>query len=239
MNSTNILLSTESLPNKLVCEFCAKEFRRESTLLVHMCEPKRRRGEQHERGVQLGFQAFLEFYRAAQGSSRLRTFDDFAASPYYRAFVKFGRYCVETRAIGPEQFLEWLLQNNKKIDQWASDSVYTEYLQKHYLLSEPAEHAVERALEYGIRWSEKNNAQAEHCLRYGNVNMLCHAITAGRISAWVVYNCESGQKFLENLSVEQLAMIWPYIDSDIWQKKFRDYPADQSYVSELLRLGGW
>jgi hypothetical protein len=58
----------------------------------------------------------MKFYELTQGSARLKTFENFATSPYYRAFVKFGRYCVDTRAINPTRFVEWLLKNNKKID---------------------------------------------------------------------------------------------------------------------------
>ena len=233
----NTSSSTETA-TKFLCDHCRKTFVRESSLAVHMCEPKRRRQEQHERGVQLGFQAFLQFYQTTQGSSRLKTFDDFADSPYYRAFAKWGRYCVDTRAVAPERFLEWLLTNNKKIDRWATDSVYTEYLVQH-LQQEPVDSAVARALEWAIDWSERNHAPAEHCLRFGNTNTICHAIVSGRISPWVIYNCESGQRFLETLTADQIAMTWPYIDSDVWQKKFNKNPVDQSYVSELLRQGGW
>jgi hypothetical protein len=88
------------------CQYCKKSFQKESTLAVHLCEPKRRRQERSERGVELGFQAYIRFYEITQGSAKLKTFDDFADSPYYRAFVKFGRYCVSTRVVNPKQFTE-------------------------------------------------------------------------------------------------------------------------------------
>jgi hypothetical protein len=54
-----------------------------------------------------------------------------------------------------------------------------------------------------------------------------------------VYNCESGQKFLSELDARQIAMVWPYIDSEVWMKKFSDYVADQEYVKEMLQKAGW
>jgi hypothetical protein len=203
-----------------------------------MCEPKRRFQEQNERGVQLGLHAYLKFYELTQGSAKLKTFEDFAASPYYRAFVKFGRYCVEVKAINPPRFVEWLLKNNKKIDHWARDTMYTEYLVEH-LRVENVNDALARAMEFSIDWSEQTSNPAEDCLRYGNTNALVYAVTAGRISPWIVYNCESGQKFLSELDATQIAMIWSYIDSEIWMKKFGDYVADQEYVKEMLAKAGW
>lgn len=220
------------------CRYCHKSFAKETSLSVHMCEPKRRFQEQNEAGVRMGFNAYLRFYEITQGSAKLKTFEDFATSPYYRAFVKFGRYCVDTRAVNPSRFIEWLLKNNKKIDHWARDTVYTEYL-IGYLPVENVNDALARAMEYGIAWSEQSGHPAEDCLRFGNTNATVYAVTAGRISPWVVYNCESGQKFLSDLDATQIAMTWSYIDSEVWMKKFSNYVADQEYVKDMLQKAGW
>lgn len=220
------------------CQYCKKNFVKETSLAVHVCEQKRRRQERSDRGVELGFQAYIRFYELSQGSARLKTFDDFADSSYYRAFVKFGRYCVNTRTVNPKQFLEWLLKNNKKIDRWASDQLYTEYLIQYLPLENVAD-ALARAVEFGIDWAEKNSAQPQDCLRYGSISAMCYAVTTGRISPWVIYNSESGQNFLSQLTADQIAMIWPYIDSDVWQKKFADYAADRAYAQEMLIKAGW
>ena len=220
------------------CQYCKKNFIKESSLAVHSCEPRRRRQEQSERGVQLGLQAYLKFYQLTQGSAKLKTFDDFADSPYYKAFVKFGRYCVDIRAINPARFIEYVLKQNKKIDHWCRDSIYTEYL-LDYLRIENVNDALARAIEFGITWQEQTSNPAHDCLRYGNSNAMCHAITTGRISPWIIYNSESGQKFLSELTTEQIAMIWLYVDSDFWMKKFQDYPADQEYTKDILTKAGW
>lgn len=220
------------------CQYCKKTFVKETSIAVHLCESKRRRQARSERGVELGFQAYIRFYEITQGSARLKTFDDFADSAYYRAFVKFGRYCVDTRVINPTQFLEWLLKHNKKIDHWASDSLYTEYL-TWYVTVEAVSDAVARAIEQSMSWQEQTGNPANDMLRYGNANALCYEVTAGRISAWVIYNSASGQEFLNSLNSEQVAMIWPYIDSDVWQKRFSDYPADRAWVEDILKKAGW
>jgi hypothetical protein len=169
------------------CRYCEREFIKETSLAVHMCEPKRRFQEQDERGVQLGLQAYLRFYEITQGSARLKTFEDFAKSPYYKAFVKFGRYCVGVKAINPSRFTEWLLKHNKKIDHWCRDTVYTEYL-IDYLRVENINDAMARAIEFSIDWSEQSASPPHDCLRYGNANAMVYAITTGRISPWIVYN---------------------------------------------------
>lgn len=220
------------------CQYCKKDFSRESSLAVHVCEQKKRRQDQNERGVQLGFQAYLKFYEVTQGSAKLKTFDDFADSSYYRAFAKFGRYCVDIRAINPARFTEWVVKQNKKLDYWCKDTIYTEYL-LWYLKIESVGDALARTIEHSIDWEEKNGHASKDYLRYGNTNAICYAIITGKISPWVIYNCNSGQEFLNGLDEKQIAMIWPYIDADVWQKKFKDYIADQEYAKEILQKAGW
>jgi hypothetical protein len=223
---------------KYTCQFCKKDFVRETSLTVHSCEPRRRRQERSERGVELGFQAYIKFYEMTQGSAKLKTYDDFCDSPYYKAFVKFGRYCVSIRAINPARFMEWVLKQNKKIDHWCSDTVYTEYL-TFYLRVENVNDALARAIEFGLDWSEKTGNPPHDCLRYGGTNSLMYAVSSGRISPWIIFNSESGQIFLDSLTPEQIAIIYPYIDVDHWQKRFQDYPADQEYAKEILKQAGW
>lgn len=220
------------------CEFCQRSFTRESTVVVHMCEPKRRRLSRNERGVQLGFQAYLRFYEITQGSAKTKTYENFCESPYYRAFVKWGHYCYNAHVLNPEKFLEWLLKNNRKIDRWASDTQYNEYL-VWYLQNESVEDALTRAAEYSMDWAEKNNSAAHDCIRYGNDNATCYAIVSGKLSAWIIYSSNSGRDFLAQLSTDQIAIIWPYIDSDHWSQKFDRYKSDKAYCEEILNKTGW
>jgi hypothetical protein len=96
-----------------------------------------------------------------------------------------------------------------------------------------------RSLEASIVWSEETNNPSQHFLRYGNTNKICHLITSGKITGWVIFNSESGHEFLNNLNPEQLAIIFDYISPDKWQKIFKDYSGDTEYVKEMLKQAGW
>ena len=223
-----------------ICAFCKKEFQKEKSLEVHLCEIKKRHQEQHETGVRLGFQAYLRFYEIMQGSAKLKSFEDFATSNYYRAFVKFGRYCVALRAINPNQFIAWLLKNNKKIDHWCRDSVYEEWL--HYWLpTESVQDALERGLKeiqnYVEEHPEFKNGIADY-FRYVSSNRICYHISTGRVSPWIVYNCNTGVAFLDSLPSDQVSIILPWINPDTWSKKFQDYTADQEWAKYILNEAG-
>ena len=71
------------------CKYCGRSFARASTLEVHLCEQKRRYQNKDTPGSRIAFQCFISFFEYTQGSAKTKSFDDFAQSPYYRAFFKF------------------------------------------------------------------------------------------------------------------------------------------------------
>lgn len=227
---------TKSSP-RFKCQFCSRDFAKESSLAAHVCEPKRRHQQRDDPGVQFGFKAYLKFYEMTQGSKKAKTYEDFAASPYYLAFVKFGRYCRDIKCLNFLQFTQWLLTNNKKLDYWCSDKVYTEWVTE-YVKKEAVQDALERALTEMQRYADAHpdlkNGFVDY-FRYGNPNRIIHHISTSRISPWVVYNCNSGVDFLSKLDEGQLEIVMPYIDPAFWQRKFQEYQEDAAWVKSVLK----
>jgi len=228
---------TSQLKPSYKCRYCDKEFRKESSLAVHLCEQKRRWQEEKETGVQFGLRAYLRFFELTQGSAKMKSYTDFVASPYYRAFVKFGRHIVGIRAVNPKMFTEWVIKENKKLDHWTHEKVYLEYL-KGYMRKEAVQDALERALkemqDYADEHQEFKNGFSDY-FRFGSPNRICHHIANGRVSPWIVFNCTSGIAFLDQLSDEQIGLVLPWIDPDYWQQKFRDYVADTEWIKQILK----
>ena len=219
-----------------VCRYCKKGFVKETTLIAHMCEPRRRYQQEKETGVQLGLKAYLRFYEISQGSAKSKTYDDFVGSPYYAAFVKFGRHLVGVRCVNTVSFTDWLLKNNKKIDHWCKEALYLEWLHE-YLKKEAVQDALERALKEMQDYADsepKLQNNFNNYFRLGSANRIVHHISNGRISPWIVYNCDSGVDFVGSLNEEQIEIIMPWIDPDHWQRKFKDYPADTEWVKSVL-----
>lgn len=219
------------------CEFCNKTFKRESTLLAHTCEKRRRWLQRDTVAVRLAFQSWTKFYDTIQPGKQ-RTYRDFMENSYYSAFVKFGEYCCSINAISPLRFLDWLLKNNRKLDAWCSDRNYTDYLVE-YLKTEDAMDALARSVEYSMTRAQEDGVQSHDVLRYGNTNRTCQAIVAGRISPWALYHSDSGRKFLDSLSADQVNTILPYIDPERWALRFRRDPDTVVAVTEILREAGW
>ena len=230
--------TSESKPT-YKCQYCDRAYRKESTLAAHLCEPKRRYQQEKEVGVQMGFQAYLRFYELTQGSAKLKTYKDCVESPYYGAFIKYGRHAQAIRCVNYKSFTDWLLKNNKKLDHWCKEELYLEWLHQ-YLRHENVSDAMERSMLEMQRYvDEVESLQFTDYFRYGNPNRICHHISNGRVSPWLVFNCDSGISFLEKLNEEQLAIVLPWIDPEYWQRKFNDYVADKEWIHKILEEGNF
>ena len=227
-----------TMPTTYPCKYCNKEFKRENSLAVHLCEKKKRWQAKVEKGPRIGFNAYLKFYQYTQNSTKPKTQMEFIKSPYYKAFVKFGRYCADINAINVDRFIEFVIKKNKKLDYWTSDALYTEYLNVLLVTENPID-TLTRAIKHSMKWAEQNAADSKDMLRHGNANANCYAISNGHVSPWVLYNCNSGIAFLETLSRDQTEIIWDFIDPSVWSGKFADYPTDVKYIKEMLAQAGW
>lgn len=234
---TTALATTES---KYVCKFCNKAFVKETTLASHLCEKKRRHQQEKETGVQWGLQAYVMFYNSTQMSAKIKSYEDFCESSYYLAFVKFGRYCVDVRCVNFLSYMQWLLKHNKKLDNWASDRLYEEWLVE-YMRKESVQDALERSLkemqEYAETHPELKNGFVDY-FRYGNSNRIIHHVSTGRISPWSIFNCASGVEFLGSLTEDQVAMIVDWINPDHWNSRFRDSASDVAWARQILETAG-
>jgi hypothetical protein len=219
--------------SNFTCGYCGKEFVKEKTLAVHVCEKKRRHLSKNEKHVVAAMMAYQKFYEMTQRATAKKTFDDFVASPYYNAFVKFGSFIANANPIYPERFVEWVIKSQVKLDHWCRDSLYDQYLTE-LVTTEPADGAIQRSIKTMMDWAEENNSAWEHYFAYVNLNRAVKHIKDGLISPWVMLNSAGGKKMLKSMNDEQLAIITPMLDLQLWTRKFKTLPADVELVKAVL-----
>lgn len=216
------------------CEFCGKLFAKEKTLFVHICEQKRRHLAKDEKHVQMGFLTFQKFYDITQRAKQPKTFDEFASSPFYTAFVKFGSFMVNTAPIYPEKFIEFVIKSGIKLDHWCRDELYEKYIGE-LIKIEPADGAIQRTIKTMMDWGETNSSPWEHYFAYVNLNRATHDIKEGLISPWILLNTKSGKEMLQRMNDEQLEIISLMIDPQHWIKRFKSLPADTDLVKDVIK----
>lgn len=215
------------------CEYCNKSFAKENTLVVHMCERKRRYMQQSEKHVQLGFRSYQLFYKIGTNSKKDKSYDDFAKSQYYSAFVKFGLYCMDLKVDDVPGLTSWLLKNQIKLDKWTSDQVFNKWQQSR-LATESVERAVERTVIFMQDWAEESNSNWNDYFDTVSSNKAVFHICSGKISPWVLFASDKAQALLDRLNSEQLQMVIDYIDVPYWKRRFKVNPRDFEWVQNVL-----
>jgi hypothetical protein len=216
------------------CEYCGKLFAKEKTLFIHICEQKRRHLSKNEKHVQAGLLTFQRFYAITNKTSKNKTFDEFAKSPYYTAFVKFGSFMINTAPIYPERFIDFVVKSGVKLDHWCRDELYDTYISE-LIKIEPADGALQRSIQTMMDWADDNKAEWEHYFAYVNLNRATHDIKEGLISPWMVLNTKSGKEMLQRMNDEQLDIIGPVIDPQFWMKRFKSSPSDLELVKDIIK----
>jgi len=218
------------------CTFCDRVFRAERTLLAHVCEQKKRSQERTDPVGQLAFMSYQRFYQLTQGGKE-RTWDQFAKSAYYLAFMKFARYMRTVDAVNPMLFIDWVIKKQIKLDHWARDTTYTKYLIE-YIKTEGADSAVERSFTTMQKWADEQAASFEHYLMYANPNRIVSDLSNGRISPWLLWATKTGREFLAKLNEDQLNAIANVIDPDHWKRRLNDWPVDLETVKYACKAAG-
>lgn len=215
------------------CEYCNKDYKKESTLAVHLCEQKRRHMQKGEKHVQLGFRAYQLFYKIGTNSKKEKSYDEFAKSQYYIGFCKFGYYCRDIGVDDISGYAVWLLKHQVRLDHWTRDRHFTEWM-KERLVTESVDRAVERTILFLQSWAEENNDNYNKYFTNVQPALATFHICSGKISPWVLFNCDTAQTMIDKFTSEQLTMVTSYIDIEYWQRRMNVNPGDVSWVKEIL-----
>jgi len=225
---------SRSMQLNFKCEYCGKEFAKEKTLVVHVCEQKRRHMSKNERHVQAGLLTFQRFYEISQKSKTPKTFEEFSNSSFYNAMVKFGSFLINTAPIYPEMFIDFVIRSGVKLDHWCRDELYETYI-ADLIKKEPADGAIQRTIKTMMDWADENSAPWEHYFQYVNLNRATHDIKEGLVSPWLLLNTKSGKELLQRMNDEQLEIVGPMIDPQFWMRRFKALPADVELIKDVIK----
>ena len=218
-----------------VCEYCNTGYSKEKTLIVHICEQKRRHLQQKEKRVQLGFYAFNQFYKLSAGAKKEKSYTDFCKSQYYNAFVKFGSFISNVKPLYPEKYIDYVVTSRVKLDHWCKEEMYEKYAIE-LIRKEGVETALERSIMTMMEWANENEpAPWNHYFQYIGLNTAVWNIKDGKISPWLILNCKTGKDMLSKFNDEQLNMIYHVMDPAHWAMRFKRNPKDVELVKDVVK----
>jgi hypothetical protein len=202
-----------------------------------MCVKKRRWADRDLTHIRLAFRVFQKFYQNMHSSTKHKTQEEFIQSSYYEGFVKFGRACMINEYLYPERFADWLIDNGKKLDDWAKDKTYDEYLLE-FVKREPGLRALERNILYLSEWSTESGLPWNEYFTSVTTPRAVYDIRSAKISPWLLYLSQTGDQLLTRFSDEQVKMINHLIDAGFWMQVFKKNSEEVSEVQMMCEAAG-
>ena len=229
------ITDTKKLTSKYTCEYCNKSYSKESTLIAHMCEPKRRWLQKDEKRVQVGLYAFQRFYILSAGNKKEKSYEEFVKSSFYNAFVKFGSFVNNVRPLYPDKYIDYVVTSGVKLDHWCRDEMYEKYAIE-LIRKEDVVTALERSVKTMMEWADENEpAPWNHYFQHVSLNRAVWHIKDGKISPWLLLNCNSGKDMLSKFNEEQLTMIYHIVNPEHWAMRFKRNPNDVQIVKDVAK----
>ena len=219
------------------CEFCKRTFVKESSLINHSCEKKRRwyqRDEPHSRLAFIAWTRFYELNSFNKNTDFKNSYRNFIDSQYYLGFIRFGRHMRDLNALEPSKFIDYVIKNNLPLDKWTHDFVYEQYV-RELTKQESAEEALERNIMLMNEWSMQSDEAWIDFFRKVNTNQAVMWIKSGRISPWLLYNVDSALEFFERCNSEQIDIIKKCAPPGPWKIKFNKNNDSAEFIRKTLK----
>jgi hypothetical protein len=101
--------------------------------------------------------------------------------------------------------------------------------------TENVETALQRSLAHMMDWAEENNSVWNHYFNYVSLSRATYDIRDGKVSPWLILNCNTGKEMLKKFNDEQLEAIAAVINPEFWLRKFQKQHSDTDLVKQVIK----
>jgi hypothetical protein len=215
------------------CKYCNKTYVKETTLIAHVCENKRRFLNKDEKQNRIAYQSWVVYRNLSIKSKTQPSYEDFISNRYFTGFMKLAKRIIDLNMDRPEDFVRFIILNSIKMDDWAKDVVYETYV-KDRTKNETVERAIERSLLQMKTWSERTGYDWQDYFIKASTIDAVQDIKMGRISPWCTFATDQGSKFIDRLEPGQVEDLIEYMNPKSWRVKVKRQKKDADWVQEVF-----
>ncbi len=218
------------------CKFCGRKFKREGTILTHVCEKKRRWQQRDNHQVKVAFLAWLKFMEYSRYKTT-PTYEDFMNSILYNQLVRFANHMHYIGVTKPDNYIAYLIKHNIKMANWTKDHAYESYMAE-LIAKETPDQAIERGFKLAEKWAEENNEVITNFFDEIKPNQALHWIMMGKLSPWYIFCSSKSCNLLSRFNEEQEELINKYIDKGQWKVRIKKHKSEFSRLSQIMEESG-
>jgi len=216
------------------CKYCGKDFAKESTLIRHLCEQKRRVLAKDEKQNRIAYQSWLLFRKLTIANVKHeKTYEDFANNRYFTGFMKLAKHIIDLGLDAPEGFVKFVIMNSVPMHKWTEAVVYETYV-KDRTKKETVERAIERSVLNMKAWGEKTGNSWEEYFQKVSTPEAVQDIRMGRISPWCTFATDQGSRLIDRFEPGQVQQLIDYIEPTSWRVKVKRHQQDADWVQQVF-----
>ncbi len=215
------------------CTFCNKTVK---DIVSHSCRLKDRYLNRDTLNARIAFNSYKIFWSISY-NRKLPDNDSFDKSPLYNDFVKFADFTIKTNIYKPDEYVKYLVKNQIKLVEWTKEQLYLKYV-RTVVRTESYDRAIERSIIFMDKIAQTNNIKINDFFNHVSPSDIIIWLETGRVSPWVLFNCESGRNLINSFDTEQINIMENIVDYRYWKLKFKKNPDDVSVIQDFLKEEG-
>ena len=220
------------------CKYCNKDFVRETTLMSHLCEKKRRMIDKDLKQNRIAYQSWLIFRKLSIANVKNdKPYDDFIDNRYYTDFMKLAKHIIDLHLDKPDEFVKFIIMQSIKMNDWCKAVVYETYV-KDRTKKETVERAIERSLLNMKAWAEKTGHEWNEYFIKVSTSEAVQDIRMGRMSPWCNFATDQGSRLIDRLEPGQQQVLIDYIDPIPWRTRIMREQKNATWVQQTFNEAG-
>jgi len=224
------------MENKLVCDFCDKQFKREVNYLKHKCE-QMKRYDLFKKPI--GMIAYLTFnqWRKIQNYPSVNV-ETFTSSRYFNAFIKFAEFSRQQQIPDKIGYISLMVKKGLLPFHWSDADVYDYYLETF-----DAEYTVDNKIDISIETLQElaHTSKCELNEVFNNITPITvlKYITARKLSPWLLLPSKKFMDFMTyKTNKEERLLFSTLIDVSLWKKHFVENPEKVNEIKNINKQLG-
>lgn len=220
------------------CQYCLKNFKRESTVHSHKCVYRDRYESRHTRQMDEAYRLWYNFMQV--NKLRFKKNEEpymlFIKNKLFSTFYKFAEYTINTYILDKDEFILDIFESGLSCYEWESYNTKKNWVIKQTRRENPR-NAIERAIVAMQEWSSLTGAEWNDFFKYATSERVILWIESGKLSPWVFYafNKETGNELLSRMSDSELDYISEYINPNVWEPLQIRYRTDIQEIRNILK----
>jgi hypothetical protein len=218
------------------CSHCGHNFVYEDRLLKHRCKQMLRKEEFQTPLGQAAWQHFQTWMRS--NHKLIPAAKAFLHSKFYGAFMRFAKFCKDTRIPDPELYIRFMIKLDIPPSMFTNNQIYAAFIEEMDK-NVPAVKNAKITIETLFNTAEDMGCTVDEVFDKIDPNDLIQLLIQRKVSPWLLLRSPKFNKLYHSrMSKDQRMVLETIIIPKIWAQKLKNHPEDVEKIEQFVKALG-